>query len=67
MNPENKSVFVKRSKSFAWRLGMMIIAAVVGFTLDNLGLLELSPAVVTVLGLVLGEVSKYLATNLKKE
>lgn len=50
----------KRLSSFAWRLGMMLLAVTVDFTVQNLGMFEMSPTVTTVLGLVLGEVSKYL-------
>lgn len=50
----------KRLTSFAWRLGMMLLAVTVDFTAQNLGIFEMSPTVVTVLGLVLGEVSKFI-------
>lgn len=56
----------KRSKAFAWRLGMMIAAAVVAFVAENLGLFNLPPQLVVVLGLVLGEVSKYLNNLLSR-
>ena len=51
---------IKRLKSFAWRLGGILGAALIQFILDNLGLVNLSPEVTLVLGLVLGEISKYL-------
>lgn len=60
MTPENKVVFVNRLKSLLWRTGMMVLAIGLKFALENLGLLELNPSVVTVLGLVLGEISKYI-------
>lgn len=56
-------VLKSRLKSFAWRLGMMVAAAVVAFLMDNLQLLDLGPTITVVLGLVLGEVSKYLNTQ----
>ncbi len=56
MNP----LFVKRFKSFAWRTVMMVLAFGAAFALENIHLLDLSPAAITVLGLVLGEVSKFL-------
>lgn len=63
MTPENKEQLVKRLKSLAWRIGMMVAAVAVDFLLQNLGLFGL-PTIVTVsLGLVLGEVSKYLNTG----
>lgn len=54
---------MKRIKSFAWRAGMMGVAAVVAFSLENIQLLELSPFTTTILGLLLGEISKYLNTK----
>jgi len=54
---------IKRVKSFAWRAGMMGAAAVIAFSLDNIQLLELSPLATTLLGLVLGEISKHLNTR----
>lgn len=54
---------LKRAKSFMWRGAMMALAVFVTYAMENLDMLEL-PAVATVLlGLVLGEVSKYLNTQ----
>lgn len=50
----------KRFKSFLWRLGMATLAFIVSWTLSNLELLELGTTTTMVLGLLLGEVSKYL-------
>ncbi len=55
--------FVKRFKSFAWRLGMALVVVVIDFTATNIGMFDLSPAVVGVLSLVLGEISKQLNTK----
>jgi len=52
--------FIKRLKSLAWRAGMMGLAAVLAYVLENLQVLELSPFATTITGLVLGECSKYL-------
>jgi hypothetical protein len=60
MTKKNKEILVKRLKSFAWRTGMLVVAIAIDFTLENIGLLELPPLTVAVIGLVLGEVSKYL-------
>ncbi len=62
MSTENRSLLKKRSKSFLWRVGMMLVAVFIDFALTNLELFELSAQVTTILGLVLGEVSKYLNT-----
>jgi hypothetical protein len=53
-------VFVKRLKSFAWRLGMMLVAVALDFTAKNLADFEMSPEITVILGLVLGEISKAL-------
>lgn len=50
----------KRLKSFLWRLGMATLAFIVSWILSNLELLELGTTTTMVLGLLLGEVSKYL-------
>ena len=56
MNQELK----KRLKSFGWRLGGMVAAAVVAFLAANLELFELPPEVTVIVGLVLGEITKSL-------
>jgi hypothetical protein len=58
--------FIKRLKSFGWRTGMMILAFGVAFAMDEIKMLELEPVMVTVIGLILGEVSKFLNTELAK-
>lgn len=57
-----------RFKSFYWRLGMLALAAVIGGILDNINILSpyLSPAVIGVFGLILGEVSKAIKNSLSK-
>ncbi len=52
--------FKNRLKSFAWRLGGMIAAMSLSFLLDNLGILGLSLNVQVVLGLIIGELTKWL-------
>ena len=54
---------LNRVKSFLWRAGMMGVAAVVAYTLDNLDTLQLPPLATVFLGLALGEVSKWLNTR----
>lgn len=58
-----KIMFINRLKSFAWRLGAFVVVAGLGWISENAGLLELSPAVTTVIALVVGEVTKYLNTK----
>lgn len=57
------SQLVKRIKSFLWRAGMIGVAAALAWIAENLNLLELSTFWTTMLGLGLGELSKYLNTG----
>lgn len=56
----NKENLMKRGKSFMWRGGMMIIALGMDFAAQSLADFNLSPQVIVVLGLILGEISKQL-------
>lgn len=51
---------ISRLKSFGWRVGMMLVALLVAFATENLTNFGLTPQFTVVLGLVLGEVSKFL-------
>ena len=53
-------VLLKRIKSLLWRSGMMAAAVLVAGLSDGLAGLELPPLAVAVLGLALGELSKFL-------
>ena len=55
-----------RVKSFLWRSGMMIVAFTCTALAENLGILELSTTSTTVIGLILGEVSKAINNSLPK-
>lgn len=59
----NKELLTARFKSFVWRLGGMAAVALLAFLADNLGLFGLGTETQVVLGLVLGEVTKYLNTR----
>ena len=50
----------KRLLSFAWRLGAYVIVSALAFISDNLLSLGVSPAVVAVIALIIGEVTKHL-------
>tara|TARA_R110000868_G_scaffold312482_1_gene573407 strand:+ start:933 stop:1127 length:195 start_codon:yes stop_codon:yes gene_type:complete len=63
MTKKNKQIYLNRIKSFSWRLGMMALALTVSFFLENIDLLSLPAEAKIILGLVLGEVSKYLNTQ----
>lgn len=63
----NTEILVKRLKSLAWRIGMMTLAMAVAFALDNLSEFNLSPQLTIILGLVLGEVSKWLNVDIRSD
>jgi len=53
-------VLKSRLKSFAWRTTMMVVAAAGAFAIDNASELSLPSWSVVLIGLIAGEVSKYL-------
>lgn len=69
MTNDNRIIIINRLKSFAWRAGMMLAALAIDFVLQNLGLFDglfdFPPQATIVVGLILGEVSKYLNTQAK--
>jgi len=61
MSTYKKEQLIKRLKSLSWRLGAIIAVFVLtAFQEEILPLLEFSDSVKVVLGLMLGEVTKYL-------
>jgi len=60
ISEQNKAILIKRSKSFIWRLGGMLAIALLDFVGGQLGLFNLPPEVVGVVGLILSEVTKQL-------
>ena len=68
MNKLKEVLVSNRMKSLYWRTGMMCLAIVVAGLLDNLDIFAgvFSPAVIMMLGLVLGEVSKGLNNLISK-
>ncbi len=57
---------VNRLKSFAWRLGAYIVVAALAWVSNNIGLLGLPPYVVTIIALVVGEITKAVNSYLTK-
>lgn len=57
----------KRVKSFLWRAGMMMLAALIAAISQSLNMLNLSPGAIAVLGLLLGEASKSINNRLKEQ
>lgn len=62
MTPELKEQLTKRVKSFLWRTGAFTVVAGFGLLIDTLTIYQVDPAIITVLGLVAGEVTKYVNT-----
>lgn len=63
MTEETKQLLIKRLQSFAWRLGAMLAVAMVAFIAQNLDLLHVNPELQILIGLILGEVTKWLNTR----
>lgn len=53
-------MFKNRVKSLLWRSGMMALAFFLSLIVDGLASLEVSGQATILIGLVLGEISKYL-------
>lgn len=66
MKDKNKTILKKRFKSFVWRLGGMTLVAILSFIAESIELFDLAPGFVVVIGLIVGEISKYLNVNLKE-
>lgn len=60
MTNENKTIILKRIKSFLWRSGMLLVAGGIDFLIVNLGLFDMPDLLTISIGLILGEISKEL-------
>ena len=56
----------KRLKSLIWRAAMMAVVAVIDVVLQELTMFNMPDAVTLILGLVLGEISKFLNNTYQK-
>ena len=56
-----------RMKSFYWRSGMMFIAAFLDIAVETLTTLAIPTEVVVILGLIFGEVSKYIRNRIVED
>ena len=54
-----------RIKSFLWRFGAYLISIGLVWLIDNIASLQLSPFLTTLIGLGLGEISKYWNNKMK--
>lgn len=55
-----KGRIIKRVKALLWSIAMMVVSVLIAVVAEDIQLLNLPPAVVVLLGLVLAQVSKYL-------
>jgi hypothetical protein len=62
MTSRVKIILSKRFKSFLWRSGNIFAIGFLAFVSENIGLLELPPVVVVLVGLATAELTKYLNT-----
>lgn len=63
LSEQNKQELIKRAKSLAWKLGAMIVVALLNFLADNLNLFNLPGEAVVVAGLILSEISKIVSNR----
>ncbi len=54
---------INRLKSFGWRFLAYMVSIALAWLADNFNLLELNPFATAVVGLLLGELSKYWAAK----
>lgn len=64
MSETTKQIIISRIKSFAWRLGGYIAVALLAWVLDTLTAIGVDPAIITVVALVVGEITKFINVNL---
>jgi hypothetical protein len=55
-----------RILSFIWRAGDVAVVAILGYVASNLGLFNLPTQWTVIIGLVLGEVTKYFNSEAQK-
>ena len=59
------TALINRVKSFIWRLSMMVGVALLNYVSVNYTGFGLSPELTIVVGLVVGEISKFLNTEME--
>lgn len=55
----------KRISSFLWRGGAIAVVAFLSFVVKNIGEFNLPEYIVVIVGLIIGEITKYLNTGRK--
>jgi ABC-type uncharacterized transport system permease subunit len=65
LNYMQKSQLRKRIESFAWRVGMIALVALLNASAANLGIFNLPLEAQTIIGLILAEISKAVSNKLR--
>ncbi len=60
MNEKTKKELIKRFKALGWRCGMMFVAGGIDIVLNNLAGFNMPNGATIVIGLILGEISKWV-------
>ena len=63
MDSATKQALIKRLKSLAWRAGGMLIVVILDWIGTTINLFDVNPAIVVMIGLILGEVTKFVKSN----
>lgn len=66
MTSELKLVLLKRVKSFLWRLGGLIVVALLAFIGEQLELFNLPLAWIALITLFINELTKFINSNLSE-
>lgn len=62
MTQETKQQLIKRIKSFLWRAGAFVVVSGLSAIVDMLGIMKVDPIIITLVSLVVGEITKYVNT-----
>ena len=66
MKETTKQIIISRLKSFAWRLGGYIATALLAWVVETLTAIGIDPAIVAIVALVVGEITKFININLQE-
>ena len=62
MTQELREQLLKRLKSFLWRLASYIVVSGLALLVESLQLYNLDPAVIAIIALICGEITKFVNT-----
>ena len=66
ISEENKKILFKRLESLVWRAGGMLLALLLAFISENIGLLAIPNFAKIVVGLIIAEISKYYNVDIPR-